>query len=89
MTGTTVTSAANAALGTTVTATATCAAGKLLLGGGARVTTTGTGTAVARATMQASYPSSTTTWTAVGVVSTAALSAGNTMSVRAYALCSL
>jgi hypothetical protein len=42
-----------------------------------------------RAHLQTSYPSSTTVWTAVGVVGIAALGAGNTMTVTAFALCSL
>jgi hypothetical protein len=77
--GTTATSGAIPALGTLVTATATCAVGKVLLGGGARVT--GGGGAV----VKASYPSSTTTWTAVGEVELVLL---GTFSVTAYALCS-
>jgi hypothetical protein len=59
----------------------------VLLGGGALVTTTAA--ANVRVFVQASYPSSTTVWTAVGVVSTGALGAGQTMTVTAYALCSL
>lgn len=67
------------ALGTQVTATATCAAGKVLLGGGARVTG-GNGSI-----LNSSYPSSTTTWTAVGEVVLVQL---GTFTVTAYALCS-
>jgi hypothetical protein len=81
--GTPVESAASPNLGTRVTATATCAVGKVLLGGGAQVTTSaGTG-----AVLQSSYPSSTTAWTAVGEVTTA-LAPGDTFTVTAYALCS-
>ena len=81
------TSAANAAQNTLVTATAACPTGKLVLGGGALVTTTAT--QKSRAVLVSSYPSSTTVWTAIGVVGTAALNAGNTMTVTAYVLCSL
>jgi hypothetical protein len=83
VTGTPVTSAAGAVLGTQVTATATCAAGKVLLGGGTQITTSaGTG-----AVIESSYPSSTTVWTAVGEVTTA-LPPADTFTVTAYALCS-
>jgi hypothetical protein len=59
----------------------------VLLGGGGLVTTT-----VAqkeRVFLQSSYPSSTTVWTAIGVVGIAALGSGQTMTVTAYAFCSL
>jgi hypothetical protein len=59
----------------------------VLLGGGALVTTT---TAQKeRAQLVSSYPSSASTWTAVGVVSIGNLGGGQTMTVTAYALCSL
>jgi hypothetical protein len=87
VTGTPVTSAANAARNTTVTATATCPAGKMLLGGGATVTSTAA--QKERVYLALSYPSSTTVWTAVGVVGIASLGTGQTMTVTAYALCSL
>jgi hypothetical protein len=82
-----VTSVANAGRNTSVTATASCPSGKSLLGGGGLVTTT-----VAqkeRVHLTASYPTSTTVWTAIGVVGVGALGAGQTMTVTAYALCSL
>jgi hypothetical protein len=85
--GTPVTSAANAARNVTVTATATCAAGKVLLGGGATVTTTAA--QKERVHLAQSYPSAVNVWTAVGIVGIAALGAGQTMTVTAYALCSL
>jgi hypothetical protein len=50
---------------------------------------TTTATQKDRAVVAASYPSSTTVWTAIGVVATAALGGANTMTVTAYALCSL
>jgi len=87
MVGTPVTSVANAARNVTVTSTASCAAGKVLMGGGGLVTTT-----VAqkeRAYLVASYPSAATQWMAIGVVGIAALGSGQTMTVTAYALCSL
>ena len=85
--GTPVTTAANAARNVLTTATATCPSGKVLLGGGGLVTTTAT--QKERAVLVSSYPSASDTWTASGVVAVAALGAGNTMTVTAYALCSL
>jgi hypothetical protein len=85
--GTPVTSAPNASRNTTLVATATCPTGTVLLGGGGQVTTTAT--QKERVHLAASYPSSTGTWSAVGVVGIAALGAGQTMTVTAYALCSL
>ncbi|MCC6238306.1 MAG: hypothetical protein IT299_12155 [Dehalococcoidia bacterium] len=87
MVGKTVTSAANAAKGTTVTATAACAAGKAILGGGAQVTTTDTNNA--RAVLVSSFPNTPGTWTAIAVVADANLTGGRTISVTAYALCGL
>jgi hypothetical protein len=84
VTGTPVTSSANAAAGTQTTATATCGVGKVLLGGGARITATGQ---IQRVALATSYPSTTTTWTATGTVLTT-LTGGNTFTVTAYGLCS-
>ena len=84
MTGST-TSAANAARNVLTTATATCPAGKVLLGGGAQITTTAT--QKERAVLVSSYASSATAWTAVGVVAITALGAANTMTVTAQAIC--
>jgi hypothetical protein len=81
-----VTSAANAPRNTLVTATATCAS-TVLLGGGGQVTTTSAN--ADRAVLVASYPSSATVWTVVAVVNQGTLGSGRTMTVRAYALCSL
>jgi hypothetical protein len=81
------TSAANAPRNTVVTVTASCPGSKMLLGGGGLVTTTAA--AKERVHLQASYPSSVGTWTATGVVGIGALGAGQTMTVMAYALCSL
>ena len=77
------TSAVNAAVNTVTTASVTCPAGKVLLGGGAQVTTTAA--QKSRAVLVSSYPSA-GGWTAV-VVANAALGAGNTMTVTAYAVC--
>jgi hypothetical protein len=85
--GTPVSSAAAAPRNTVVTATATCPAGKVLLGGGALVTTTQA--QKERAQLVSSYPSAADVWTAVGVVAIGNLTGANTMTVRAYALCSL
>jgi hypothetical protein len=84
--GAPVTSAVNAPRHTLVTATATCASG-VVLGGGGQVTTTSANKD--RAVLVASYPSTPTVWTVTGVVATAALGAGQTMTVQAYALCSM
>ena len=77
------TTTTNPAVGTPVSATATCPAGKVLVGGGGQVTTS---LASGRVELQQSYPSSTTAWTAVGIVTTL-LGAGQTISVQAFALC--
>jgi hypothetical protein len=68
-----------------VTATATCEDGDVL-GGGGLVTTTSN---KERAQLVGSYPSSETTWTVVGVVAIGRLGSKDTMTVQAYALCSL
>jgi hypothetical protein len=87
VTGAPVTSAANAGRNTTVTATATCPAGKVLLGGGGLVTTTAA--QKERVHLTASYPTTTTAWTAIGVVAVGALGSGQTMTVTAYGFCTL
>jgi hypothetical protein len=79
------TSAANPVLGTTATAVASCTAGRVLLGGGAQVTNT---SSPEKSVVTQSFPSSTTAWTAVGVVTGQLNNGGNTMTVAAYALCS-
>ena len=80
------TSAANAARNVFTSATATCPAGKVLLGGGARVTTTST---AERAQLVSSYASGAASWTATGVVAITALGAGLTMTVTAQAVCTV
>jgi hypothetical protein len=84
--GDTVTTAGGANKGTVVTSTASCAPGKVVLGGGANVTTTDTNRN--RGVLVSSYPSSTSTWTAIGVVGDSNLANGKTTSVTAYVLCS-
>jgi hypothetical protein len=79
-----VTSGANPGNGVTITGTATCPAGKVLLGGGAQVTTTSGNPA--NVNLVTSYPSSTTVWSAT-VVSDGGLGGGATMSITAYAIC--
>jgi len=85
-----VTSGSNPGAGTQFSATASCAAGKVVLGGGAQVTVTGGATQQAKVMLTASYPSSTTVWTAQATVITAlsGAGAGNTLTVTPYALCS-
>ena len=87
MTGTPVSSATGAGAGTLITATATCAAGKVVLGGGALVTTSNAGSD-RRVALRTSYPSAANTWTAVAIVITD-LQNGQSATVTAYALCSL
>jgi hypothetical protein len=74
---------APASAGTTITATATCGVGKVLLGGGGQVQTTG---AADNVSVLASYPSSTTTWTTTGVV-LGTIGASKSVTVTAYAIC--
>jgi hypothetical protein len=58
-----------------------------VLGGGGTVTTTAV--QKERAVLVTSYPNAANQWTAIGVVAINALGAGQTMTVTAYALCSL
>ena len=74
--------ASNPNAGTTFTDTATCTGGKVIVGGGGQVTTTQAG----RAALLESYPSSSTVWTVVGVVTTS-MTGGNTARATAYAVC--
>jgi hypothetical protein len=78
-----ITSAAKAIAGTTASVTATCAAG-VVLGGGAQATTSDTSHSTA---IYESYPSSSTAWTATGVVTTN-LGNGVTMTVTTWVICS-
>jgi hypothetical protein len=83
VTGTAVAFAGSAAVGATVTATATCASGTLV-GGGANIT--GNSTSNHMAVVTASYPSATSTWTAIAT-EVLHFANGSPPSVTAYALC--
>jgi Collagen triple helix repeat (20 copies) len=83
VTGTAVAFAGSAAVGATVTATATCASGTLM-GGGANIT--GNSTSNHMAVVTASYPSATSTWTAIAT-EVLHFANGSPPSVTAYALC--
>jgi len=87
MLGTLVTSGMNPAAGTTFTSSATCPAGKILLGGGGRVTQSDAATQEAKIALVESYPSTSTTWTAVGVAN-ANITSNTTVTVQAFAVCS-
>ncbi|HET7454708.1 MAG TPA: hypothetical protein VFJ76_04235 [Solirubrobacterales bacterium] len=73
--------------GTQVSSTATCPAGKTLLGGGARVSTAGSGTPANAALLTETYPSASNTWKATATVGTT-LSGSQKIGVEAYAICS-
>jgi hypothetical protein len=68
-----------------VTATATCPGGTVLLGGGGKVTASGPAE-LSDALLWQSYPSSSTTWTAVGIAEFN-LPAGQTFTVQAFVVC--
>lgn len=85
VTGTAQVSALNPANGTQVTGTATCGTG-VLVGGGVKVTPTGTGNNAKNVVVAASYPSSSTVWTGTGTV-IAGMGPNGTMTVQAFALC--
>jgi hypothetical protein len=85
--GTPVISAPNAPRNTKVSATVSCAGGTVLLGGGGAVTTTATNQD--RAVLVESRPQSAATWVVTAIVNGGALGVGRTMTVTAYALCSL
>ena len=78
-----ITSAAKPTAGTTASVTATCPAG-VVLGGGAQATTSDASHSTA---IYESYPSSSTVWTATGVVTTNLANAA-TMTVTAWVICS-
>jgi len=80
-----VVSAPDPAVGTTVVAQTTCPTGKVLLSGGATVTTSSPGTKGA-VVLQESYPKTNAIWVTVGEV-TAPLGAGGTLTLQPYVLC--
>jgi len=82
-----VTSPAGASKGDQFTATASCPAGKVLYGGGGKVTVSAP-SEIWRGALPQSFPFDSTTWEAVGMVINSDLGAGTTLTVTAYALCS-
>jgi hypothetical protein len=74
--------------GVTATSTATCPAGKSVLGGGGYLSATAGASTnnLGHVGLLRSYPSSANTWTAVLSVNLA-ITAPNTASVQAYAIC--
>jgi hypothetical protein len=68
-----------------VSQTITCPVGKILLGGGARVTTNGAKENIA---LTESYPSASNAWTAVGTVTGPIGSGGKKLFLDTYAVCS-
>ena len=91
MTATHVTAAApmstvtDPAVGTTLVATVSCPTGKLLLGGGAEVTATATGSSN-HTQIQSSYPLANNAWRVMALVN-APLGPGSAMEIRPYAIC--
>jgi hypothetical protein len=79
----TTTSAANANIGLIQSAVATCPTGKVLLGGGGSATTSNNSPSVY---LQRAYPSASNAFTATGALNVT-LTASNTFSVTAYAIC--
>jgi hypothetical protein len=72
---------------TQVTTTISCPAGKVLLGGGGRVSKGSTTAPVSSFVLSESYPSASNTWKAVGTI-IKDLGTGQKMVVEAYAVCS-
>ncbi len=83
VTGPAMATAAGAAIGTQLVEKVTCPAGKVVLSGGAQISASAPGSAVA---LRSSFPVSTTSWQVVGVVS-ATLPAGAVMDMTPFALC--
>ena len=80
----------NPLAGAAFSATATCPAGTMLLGGGALVTTAGTTKPMTF--LSASYPSSTTVWTATATTGLAGAGGGPgspSATLTAYAICTV
>jgi hypothetical protein len=76
-------SAPGATVGTQLVGKVTCPAGKIVLSGGAQVSASGPGSAVA---LRSSFPVSTTSWQVVAVVG-ATLAPGVVMDMTPFALC--
>ena len=66
----------------TATTSASCTGGRIMLSGGALMTTTDTPDLIQ---LVASYPSAAATWTAIG---TAGIKNNKTWSIQAFAVCS-
>jgi hypothetical protein len=73
-------------VGELVSMNVSCGPGSVVLGGGAH-TTVSSASLNALVALRSSYPSATGTWTAVAVAT--GLSATGSMTLTAYALCSL
>ena len=82
--GTTVLSAADPPVGTTVAATASCPPTEISLGGGAQVSATGIGSK--NVTLRSSFPAAANGWRAVASV-IGPLGAGEQLAVHPYVLC--
>jgi hypothetical protein len=75
-----------AAINTSFTATATCPAGKILLGGGALITTSGSAAITDQAVVVGTWPSAGNAWQAV-VKATTVWASGHHLITNAYAIC--
>ena len=82
--GTTVLSAVDPPVGTTVAATASCPSGVISLGGGAQVTATGFGSK--NVTLRSSFPAGSNGWRVVASV-IGPLGTGEQLAVHPYVLC--
>ena len=83
---TTISSAPDPAVGTTVAATTSCPTGTVLLAGGAEVSVAGV--ANQHVALESSYPLNTDSWHTVGVV-TKPLGTGQIMTMKPYVTCGM